>query len=385
MENLTNDVAYTFQLRAANTDGAGTAAEAGPVTPKAGFCGRTEEVRNKIMRQSPVNSVSDCADVTTTQLAGVTGFSLKNEGIRSLQPDDFSRLTALRSLDLGGNGLSSLPGGVFSGLTALQTLDLGGNTEDPLPLTVTLERNPDAVETRAVVLAAAPFSVPLTVSVANGGLAGGAATITVPAGARESAWVGVTRTDETTAVTVDIDLTTQPSRPPNHRGYTFVKSTSDLPLTVVQGQGFREGDTDLPANATTNGVLVADGLAVRGTINEPVFVKRGYSFDTDWFAVELEAGRTYRIDMKGAILVGPGTYADNELTLRLPQINAIYDADGGFLLNTFSRDESSSHHLFRVTFHAHAGGTYYIAASGESFEWGSYELRVIDITRDADD
>ena len=70
----------------------------------------------------------------------------------------------------------------------------------------------------------------------------------------------------------------------------------------------------------------------------------------------------------------------NDLTLPLPQINAIYDADGEFLVNTFSRDESSSHHLFRVTFHAHDGGTYYIAASGESFEWGSYELRVIDIT-----
>ena len=38
-----------------------------------------------------------------------------------------------------------------------------------------------------------------------------------------------------------------------------------------------------------------------------------------------------------------------------------------------------------MTFHAHAGGTYYIAASGESFEWGGYELRVIDITRDADE
>ena len=98
------------------------------------------------------------------------------------------------------------------------------------------------------------------------------------------------------------------------------------------------------------------------------------TFDTDWFAVELEAGRTYRIDMKGAILAGA------ELTLRLPQINAIYDADGASLVNTFSRDESSSHYLFRVTFHAHADGTHYIAASGESHEWGDYELTVIDIT-----
>ena len=56
-------------------------------------------------------------------------------------------------------------------------------------------------------------------------------------------------------------------------------------------------------------------------------------------STELEADRTYRIDMKGAILTSPGlnipgTYADPELTLRLPQINAIYDADGGYLFNT---------------------------------------------------
>ena len=35
-----------------------------------------------------------------------------------------------------------------------------------------------------------------------------------------------------------------------------------------------------------------------------------------------------------------------------------------------------------MTFHVHADGAYYIAASGESFERGGYELRVIDITRD---
>ena len=162
--------------------------------------------------------------------------------------------------------------------------------------------------------------------------------------------------------------------------------------------GFREGATDLPANDETTGVVEVDGFGARGGIHKPIGtsidigtlndpeISTRYVFDTDWFAVELEAGRTYRIDMKGAILTSPGpnNYADPELTLRLPQINAIYDADGDYLLNTWGADESSAHHLFRVTFHAHAGGTYYIAASGESFEWGGYELRVIDITEDTD-
>ena len=253
---LANDVAYTFQLRAVNAGGdASTWAEAGPATPTSGVCGRTEQVREAIMNQT--HSWEDCADVTTAQLARMGFLLLDATGIKSLQPGDFSGLTALQALRLNandlsslpdnvfsgltalerlyvsGNELSSLPDNVFSGLTALELLYLNGNAEDPLPLAVTLERNPDAAEIRAVVPSAAPFAVPLSVSVENGGLAGDVSTITVPAGARESAWVGVTRTDGTTgAVTADIDLTTQPSLPRNHIGYAFVKSASDLPLTV---------------------------------------------------------------------------------------------------------------------------------------------------------
>ena len=152
-----------------------------------------------------------------------------------------------------------------------------------------------------------------------------------------------------------------------------------MPFSMVHAESVSEGDTDLPANVTTNGVVeVGRSGAARGEIAEP----KDHVFDTDWFRVELKADRTYRVDMKGAILISPSEYLDSELTLRLPQINAIYDEDGDFLFNTFSRDESSSHYLFRVTFHVHDDGTYYIAASGESFETGGYELRVIDITRD---
>ena len=154
---------------------------------------------------------------------------------------------------------------------------------------------------------------------------------------------------------------------------------------------------DLPAGTTTTGVVEVDGSAARSDIhkpveetatwtvpddegNEEVHEQIVFTFDTDWFAVELEEGRTYRIDMKGAILAD-----DDDLTLPLPQINAIYNKYGDFLVNTFDSDESDSHYLFRVTFHAYDDGTYYIAASGESFEWGTYELTVIDITRDVGD
>ena len=179
----------------------------------------------------------------------------------------------------------------------------------------------------------------------------------------------------------------------NGGSWAGVSATEYLKFRVraaaVPGQVAAEGDTDLPANATTNGVLVADGFAARGAIAEPVFVERtgdddvdGYTFDTDWLAVDLTSGRTYRIDMLGAI-------PTNDLTLRLPEIEAIYDADSNYLANTSSRDATddanSSHHLARVEFTPADDGTYYIAASGESFTWGDYELTVIDITRDADE
>ena len=184
------------------------------------------------------NKLSSLPAGVFSRLTALTDLRLGSNEFTSLPAGVFSDLTALTNLSLIGAKLSSLPAGVFSGLTALTSLYLHLNTEDPLPLTVTLERNPDAVEIRAVVLTAAPFAVPLVVSVVNGSLAGGAATITVPIGARESAWVGVTRTPGTTgAVTADIDLTTQPSLPDKHRGYDFVKSASDLPLTVLDVPG----------------------------------------------------------------------------------------------------------------------------------------------------
>ena len=153
-----------------------------------------------------------------------------------------------------------------------------------------------------------------------------------------------------------------------------------MPFSPVQAQSVSEGAVDLPATTATTGKVNVGSSGARGEIAKP----KDHVFDTDWFRVELKADRTYRVDMKGAILVAPGILLDPELDLRIPQINAIYDGDGDVLFNTWSRDESSAHHLFRVTFHVHDDGTYYIAASGESFEAGGYELRVIDITRDDD-
>ena len=354
------------------------------------------------------NEFSELPDGVFSGLTALKVLALSDNQFSSLSDDVFSDLRKLGKLYLHNNEFSELPDGVFSGLTALETLwlrekpeeddaeddaedplqdkedeeDEEDEEEDPLPLTVTLERV-GSDQVRAKVLAGAPFAVEIPVTVANGELDDGATALSVAAGSVEGTAVTVIRTAGTTAamsaaVTADIDLTTQPTLPDDHYGYTFVKSTSDLPLTVVQGQGFREGaTTDLPADATTSGVLVVDGFAARATISD-------YR-DRDWFAVELKAGRTYRIDMKGAILVAPGTLADPELSLYLPEIGALYDADSNYLHNTSSRGHTGPHHLARVEFTPHADGAYYISATGVSFETGGYELRLIDITQDDDE
>ncbi len=266
-----------------------------------------------------VNELTSLPAGVFTGLTALTNLSLRSNKLGELPAGVFSGLTALGRLWLYDNDLTSLPDGVFSGLTALTTLELGDNptTDRLLPLSVTLVtlENVGSDQVRAEVLAGAPFTVDIPVTVANGALDGEATELRVAAGSVEGTAVTVTPTLGTTApVTVDIDLTliTQLILPGDHDGYIF----------VVEG-------ADLPANATTSGVVVVKGSGARGAIAEPRAVRddegeiTGYTFDTDWFRVELKAGRTYQIDMKGQILSSPGLGTpgepvDPELTLAPP-------------------------------------------------------------------
>ena len=83
------------------------------------ICDRTAQVQDAIV--AAIDGVSDCADVTTTQLASVTGTGV------------FSGLTKLKNLLLRDNALTSLPAGVFSGLEELGLLDLHNNDLTSLP------------------------------------------------------------------------------------------------------------------------------------------------------------------------------------------------------------------------------------------------------------
>ena len=115
----------------------------GPNTPVQastdGICDRTEEVRTAILDK--LADVSACADVTDTDLSGITGsMDLSDESISALKTGDFQDLTALETLKLNDNSISSLPTDVFDDLSSLETLwlyenqisSLSGNVFDGL-------------------------------------------------------------------------------------------------------------------------------------------------------------------------------------------------------------------------------------------------------------
>ena len=92
----------------------------------ASICGRTEAVRNAIVGK--VSGVTNCADVTSSHLSGITGtLDLSEKSLTSLQEDDFDGLTSLTTLDLDNNSLSSLHEDIFDGLSSLETLWLNNN------------------------------------------------------------------------------------------------------------------------------------------------------------------------------------------------------------------------------------------------------------------
>ena len=99
------------------------------------------------------------------------------------------------------------------------------------------------------------------------------------------------------------------------------------------------------------------------------------SGDRDWFAVELVAGRTYTIDLRGS--------RTNDGTLRDPYLRGIHDADGNLISGT-TNDDGGEGYNRGLTFAATESGTYYIAAGAFSGR-GTYEVEVTDTSPPVDE
>ncbi len=124
---------------------------------------------------------------------------------------------------------------------------------------------------------------------------------------------------------------------------------------------------DYSANISTTGTV-----AVGGSTTGEIWT----GGDEDWFAVELVAGRTYRIDLEGS-RTGGGT-------LRDPNLRGMYDADGVLLAGTTDDDDGVGRNS-RVTFTADETATYYVAAGAYRYREGTYTLSVTDVTEGGPD
>ena len=155
-------------------------------------------------------------------------------------------------------------------------------------------------------------------------------------------------TDTTVAVSVtDVDEPVEVDPP-------VAQPDQTTPQTVSEPAG-----EDFSAGTSTIG-RVAVGDTATGNI-EP-------SHDRDWFAVELVAGRTYVIDLRGT--------PTNDGTLSDPYLRGIHDSDGNLIPRT-TNDDGGQGLNSRVTFTATESGTHYIAAGVYSGQ-GTYEVEVTD-------
>ena len=134
--------------------------------------------------------------------------------------------------------------------------------------------------------------------------------------------------------------------------------TYTLSVIVLGANGVSEADTDFPYNNTTSG-RVEVGASVTGNT---------VTGDTDWFRVDLEAGKTYQIDLEGAD-GGRGTLADPLLSF--------FDTSGSLITTNDDKPANLDSQLVET---ATATGTWYLGAGGSVNETGTYTLSVRDIT-----
>ncbi len=122
-------------------------------------CGRTPQVRDKLVE---VAGVSSCTHLTLQHLAGVADLDLSGTGISVLQAGDFVGLSFLRVLWLHNNSLEDLPEGVFDDV--LDTLeDL--RVDPQLKATLYFERAGQKTVAGATVEISVWLSRPLPVAV----------------------------------------------------------------------------------------------------------------------------------------------------------------------------------------------------------------------------
>ena len=152
---------------------------------------------------------------------------------------------------------------------------------------------------------------------------------------------------------------------PEASGTYYIGAGADGGETGTYRVSVTELADDHPADTGTTGTVAVGGSA-RGEVE--------FAYDHDWFAVALEAGTTYRIDLEGA---------DTDAgTLGNPYLRGVYDAAGLWVGGAHSDDGGTGRNS-RLYFEPEASGTYYLGAGGKSqLHAGTYRVSVTEVGDD---
>ena len=96
------------------------------------------------------------------------------------------------------------------------------------------------------------------------------------------------------------------------------------------------------------------------------------SGERDWFVIDLERGKSYQIDIKGANFAETDT---TDGTLRDPYLWGIYKPNGTRIPGTEKNDGGVGYNT-RFFFEPDVNGTYYIATAGNAHYTGTYTVEV---------
>ena len=143
------------------------------------------------------------------------------------------------------------------------------------------------------------------------------------------------------------------------RGWVFHEGTYKLSVTDITDIVLDDHSADI----RTDGVVTVGG-SVMGEIE--------VGGDRDWFAVTLDAGRTYQIELEG-LHTWAGTLYD-------PYLHGVHDANGDLIAGTTNNNGGPGGLNSQMRFTAAEAGAYYVAAGGNANRDGTYRLSVVDVT-----
>ena len=181
----------------------------------------------------------------------------------------------------------------------------------------------------------------------------------------------------TVAIENDIDLGTQT---PNEARLPLEVGSNTLRVTVTAEDGVRTKIYRVVVTrAASPGVTVSEsavteqdatGDSYTVTVGGSATGETEYVGDRDWFAVELEAGKSYRFDLEGS-RTDAGSLSD-------PYLYGLYDDDGDLISGT-TNDNGGAGLNSRVGFTATEDATYYVSAGTIRSLTGTYLLSVEEV------